>query len=121
MIVAPYSRARFAAIPDLPAAVGPQMTRILFTAKPTIQLVPRQLHDRRAAMHVVRGKLRVTQRCEQRSHLALRKHFPALDRRFAGNRRREMLMPRRGARNAITGQRVESLSQTAFRIESPMR
>src|SRR5512147_1467538 len=97
------------------------MTRILFTAKSAIQLVPRQLHDRRATVHVVRRKLCVTQRGEQRSHLALRKHFPALDRRFACNGRSEMLMTRRGARNAITGQRVERISQAAFGIESPMR
>ncbi len=43
---------------DFPAPVGPQMMRSLLPAKATLEFVPAELHDRRAAVHVVRRKRR---------------------------------------------------------------
>ena len=57
------------AIADLPAAVGPQITRILFAAKPPVQLVPPELHDCGSPVNIVSRKRRVAKRREQRAHL----------------------------------------------------
>ena len=65
MIVALYSSASRSAMFDLPAAVGPQMTRILSPAKAAVELVPGELHYRRTAVYIVRWKIRVAKRCEQ--------------------------------------------------------
>src|SRR5215217_6518258 len=64
-------RANHSAAKVLPAPVGPQMTRIgsLLSSKATLELGPRQLHDGRAAVHVVRRKRRLAQRDVQRAHL----------------------------------------------------
>jgi hypothetical protein len=121
MIVAPYSRASVAAIEDLPAAVGPQMTRTLFPSKSPLQLVPRELDDSRAAVHVVRGEFRITERCEKCPHLALRERFARLDGGLARNGRREMLVTRSGTRDPVARQRIERLPQAALGIESTMR
>src|SRR5687767_4676318 len=121
MIVAPYSRVRLAAIADLPAAVGPQITRTLLPAKPSVQLVPSDLHDRGPPVHVVRGQLRVAERREQGAHLRNRKGVPGFDRCLACDRGSKVLVPGRGAGHSITCQRVESLSQALLGIESAMR
>src|SRR5512141_1262815 len=100
----PISRANHIAAAVLPAAVGPQITRtgtsfrasttrdacaLLLPAKAALELRPAQLHDRRTAMHVVRGQPGVAERDEERAHLALRELVACLDRRLACDRCRE--------------------------------
>src|SRR6185503_7589529 len=121
------SSASRSAIAVFPAAVGPQMTSTsprsveLFAAEASLNLVPRELHDRRAAMHVVRGKRRIAQRDEQRAHLSRRQRVARLDRRLARDRRGESFMARMRSRLAIAGERRERFAQTAFGIEAWMR
>ena len=55
----------------LPTAVGPTRTGTLPPAKPPLQLLARQLHDRRAPVHVVRRQLGGEQPEQQLPHLAL--------------------------------------------------
>src|SRR5947209_1367852 len=66
------------AISLFPAAVGPQITGMKecsSAAKAALELVPREMHDGRPAMDVVRGKLRRRERDEEQ---ALRGHLAAL-------------------------------------------
>src|SRR5438045_2497662 len=98
------SRDNHVATAVLPAAVGPQMTRIgssLLTAKPTLELGPGQLHDRGASVHVVSGKRRVAQCDEQRAHLAERQLVACLHCRLARDCCREALMLRVRTTDAI--------------------
>src|ERR671921_2155917 len=92
MIVAPRRSARASAAADLPAAVGPQMIRRSAPAKAALELIPRQMNDRRASMDVVRRKRRAREREEERAHLALRQHVSRLDRRLACHGRGELLV-----------------------------
>src|SRR4051812_26542552 len=88
----------------LPAAVGPQITRMaspcaaspapLLPAKAALELGPRELHDGGAAVHVVRGQARLAECDEERAHLALRELVARLDGRLARDGRREALVPR---------------------------
>src|SRR6478672_7989206 len=82
----------------LPAAVGPQITRTTgrassLAAKAPLELGPRELHDRRPAVDVVRRQLRLAERDEQRAHLAGGELVARLDRRLAGDGRREPFVP----------------------------
>ena len=86
-----------------------------------LDFVPGEMNDRRAAVDVVRGKLRVAERREQRAHLALRELLARLDRRLARDSRREPLVSRRRAGDAIPRQRIERLAQTALGVEPRMR
>src|SRR4051812_37884719 len=104
-----------------PAAVGPQTTRMSAPPEASLNLVPGQLHDRRAAMDVVRRQRRIAQRDEQRAHLTRRQRVAGFDGRLARHRRCEPLMTRMCARLAITGERCERLAQTLLRIETRMR
>ena len=69
MIVVGSRSASHAAIALFPAAVGPQTTSTSSSAEAALNLVPPELHDRGTAVHVVRGKRRVAEGDEQRSHL----------------------------------------------------
>src|SRR5688500_4694756 len=121
MTTAPYRSASARASDDLPAAVGPQMTRTLSSAKSAIELVPRELHDRGASVHVVRRETRRRERQEQRAHLARREDVAGLDGRLARDGRGEALVPGRGARHAVAGERIECLAKAAQGIEAWMR
>ena len=55
-----------------PPRSGRRSTAISAPAEASLNLVPGQMDDRRAPVHVVRGKGRVAQRDEQRAHLARR-------------------------------------------------
>jgi hypothetical protein len=82
-IAAPYRAARSSAMPDFPAAVGPQMMRSLTAPKPSLYFVPGEVDDRRSPMYVMSGQSGVAKGREQRAHLALRQFFSSLDRGFA--------------------------------------
>src|SRR6478672_325530 len=97
MIVTASRSASQRAIALFPAAVGPQMTRMSATSKAAVELIPRQLDDGCAAMHVVRGQRGVAQRDEQRAHLARRELVPGFDRCLARDGGSETLVPRRRA------------------------
>src|ERR1051325_11138298 len=97
------------------------MTRSLPAAKTTLHFVPGQMNNGRAAMHVVRGKGRIAQRREQRSHFALRKFFSRFDRGFACDSCREPLMTRGSSGDPIAGEAVERFSQATLGIEPWMR
>src|SRR5258706_5415921 len=121
MIVAPYSRARRRAMLDLPAAVGPQMTGTLSPAKAPVELVPRELHDCRTTVNVVRREIRVSKRREQRPHFRERQRLASLDCRFARNGCREMLVTCCRTGNTVTRQRVERFAQTSLGVEPCVR
>src|SRR5512138_3763151 len=76
-----------------PTAVGPTNTGTLAAAKPSLQLLARQLHDGRAPVHVVRRKLGREQPEQQLAHLALVQPLARLDRCPARVGRREPLQP----------------------------
>src|SRR5204862_1975462 len=107
-----------------PADVGPHTTGIataLLPTKAALELGPRELDDRRAAMDIVRRKPRLAERDEQRAHLGRRELVPCLDRGLARDRGGEALVPRVRRRRAITRERGERLAQAAFGIEARMR
>src|SRR3954468_17901061 len=88
-----------------PAAVGPQMTRTgSASSEATLNLVPRELHDRRSAVDVVCGQGRVAKCDKQRAHLAWRERITRFDRGFAGNGRGQTFMLRVRPRVAIARQ-----------------
>src|SRR5437762_10018096 len=108
MMVAGTRWASRNAISLFPAAVGPQITGIKecsSAAKAALELVPREMHDGRPAMDVVRGKLRRRERDEQRAHLARREHVARLDRALARHGCRQTLVPRRSARGVNATER----------------
>src|SRR5688572_26283170 len=91
MIDAPNRSASASAIADLPAAVGPQITRSSSTrsdeesrrsaaAETSLDLVPRQADDRGPPVHVVGGERRASERDEERAHLACGELVAGLDR-----------------------------------------
>src|SRR3954464_14289569 len=92
MMARPVDSATLSAISDFPAAVGPQMTRTSAPAETSFKLVPGDLHDRRATVHVVRGQRGIAERNEQSAHLAERQLLPCLDGCLARDGRGEMLM-----------------------------
>src|SRR4051812_8737506 len=99
--------ARRSASPVFPAAVGPQMTRMgpaLLSAKAALELGPRELHDGRPTMTVVRRERRVAERNEECTHLAGGELVARLDRRLAGDGRGEPLVPRVRRRLSIAGE-----------------
>src|SRR4051812_25113706 len=106
---------------DLPAAVGPAITRMSASAKTSLELVPGEAHDCRATMHVVRGKSGCAQRDVERAHLRRREQVAGFDRRFTGDGGRKLLVLRRGGRLAVSGEGGEGLAQTALRVEARMR
>src|SRR5919201_6482663 len=101
------------AMADFPAAVGPQMTRSLPSAKAALDLVPGELHDGGSAVHVVRRQLGSGEGDEERAHLGGREQVAGLDRRLAGERGSQSLVPRGGSGQPVARQRVERLAQTA--------
>src|ERR1700674_260805 len=116
MMLAARCRASAIATPDLPAAVGPQMTRsgssaTLLAPKPSLDLVPGQQHDGRPSVHVVRWQRSTGQREIQRLHLRQRELITALDSRLARECRGELLMPPGTACQTIAGQRSQSVAQ----------
>src|SRR5687768_14805634 len=111
---APWRRAMPMASDDLPAAVGPAMTRRSASAKAALELVPPDTDDGRAPVHVVRGERRAGERDVQRAHLVGRERIAGLDRRLAGHGRRQSLVTRGAAGDAVAGERVEGVAQAAF-------
>src|SRR5207302_7648827 len=94
------------AISLFPAAVGPQITGMKecsSAAKAALELVPREMHDGRPAMDVVRGKLRRRERDEQRAHLARRQYLAGPERALPRHGCRQPLMPARGGRVPVPG------------------
>src|SRR5260221_11797344 len=105
----------------LPAAVGPQMTRIgalLLSAKATLELGPGELHDRGPPVDVVRRQSRLGERNEEGPHLALRELVTRIDARLACDRRREPFMTRASPAVAVSGQRRKRFTQTPLRVEA---
>ena len=72
-------------------------------------------------MHVVRRQFRIAERCEKRPHLSLRELLPCLDCCLARHGCGKMLVSRCGPCDPVSGQRIETLSQASFGIESSMR
>src|SRR6187549_305812 len=108
----------------LPAAVGPHTTgivRALLPTKAALELGPRELDDGRATVDVVRGKPRLAQRDEERTHLGRRQLVARLDRRLARDGGGETLVTRVRRRRAISGERGERLAQAALGVEAGMR
>src|SRR5690348_15632737 len=112
---------------DFPAAVGPTMTRMTSSrrasgaTKAALHLAPGELHDRRAAMHVVRREPRVAQRDEERAHLVGRERVPRLHRGLARHGREHALVSRGGGGDAIAGEGRERLAEATLRVEATMR
>src|SRR5690242_4231613 len=104
-----------------PAAVGPQMMRSSASTKAALDLVPGEMHDRRAAVDVVRRERRGGEGDVQRAHLTERERIASLDGGLAGERRREMLVARGGRRVSTPCERVERFAQAARRIEAGVR
>src|SRR3990170_6270858 len=114
-MIAPLKRsASQYAISDFPAAVGPQMTRILPPSKSPLDFVPGEMYDGRPAVDIVRGEPGITESGKERSHLGRGQLLAGLDRRLAGNGRSESLVLRRGAGDPVPRQRVERLPQAAL-------
>src|SRR6185436_8726146 len=91
------------------------------SSEASLNLVPGELHDRRAAMDVVRGELRIAKRDEQRAHLARRERVARLDRRLARDRGGELLVARVRPGLAIARECAERVAQAALRIEARVR
>src|SRR5690349_7714669 len=107
----------------LPDAVGPQMTGITrrsLPAKAPLELRPGELHDGGAAVDVVRGELRGTERDEQGAHLARRQLVARLDGRLACNGGGESLVARVRARVTVAGEGGERLAQATLGVEARM-
>src|SRR5678816_1510075 len=121
MISAPRDSASAIAIDDLPAPVGPQMTRTLLSSEAALELIPGDLHDRRPAVDVVCGERGGRQTDVQRLHFRERERVTTLDRRFARDGRGETLVARGRAGDAITRQRIERVAQASQRIEARVR
>src|SRR5689334_19210220 len=120
-MIASYCSASSMASADLPAPVGPQMTRTLLASETSIELIPGDLHDRGTAVHVVRGQRGIGETDVERLHLRRRQNVAALDRGLARDRRRQSLVARRGARHTIARESVERVAQTTQRVEPRMR
>src|SRR4029453_1953336 len=95
--------------------------RTLLSPEAAIELIPRDLHDRRSAVHVVRWQGGAGETHVERLHLSGRQDVTGLDRRLAGDRRGESLVPRCRARHAIARERIERIAQAPQRIEPRMR
>src|SRR5688500_17208695 len=121
MMTAPCSCAMAIAIADLPAAVGPQMTRTLLPSEAPFELIPGDLHDRRSTVHVVRGKRSRRERDEQGPHLAGRQGVAGLDGRLARHRRGQALVACGGAGQPVARECVECFANAPERIEAGMR
>src|SRR5260221_971818 len=105
----------------LPAAVGPQMTRIgalLLSAKATLELGPGELHDRGPPLDVVRRQSRLCERNEEGPHFALREFVTRLDGPLSCDRRRDSFMTRVCRGVAVSGQRRKRFTQTPLRVEA---
>src|SRR5581483_8368454 len=97
------------------------MTATSTAAESALNLVPGELHDGRATVHVMRGELRVAERDVERAHLARREEIARLDGRLARDGGREALVARVDAGLAVAGERGERLAHAAFGIEPRMR
>src|SRR5262249_45273243 len=105
----------------LPAAVGPQITAISATAESALNLVPCELHDRRAAMNVVRRQFRIAERDEQRTHLPGGKLVAGLDRGLARDGGRQSFVPRVCPCITVASQRGQCLPHATLGVEARMR
>src|SRR5688572_15019511 len=94
------------------------MMRSSASAKPAVDFVPRDVDDRRAPMHVVRGQRGRTQRKVEGAHFPGRERIARLDGGLARNRRRQALMSRRSAGEPAAGERIEGLADAPLRIET---
>ena len=97
------------------------MIRSLAPAKPPLYLVPGEVDNRRSAVEVVCRKSRVAKRGEERAHLRLRQLHTGLDRRFAGDRRRETLVLRGSAGDTVSRESIERLPQTTLGVKARVR
>src|SRR6185503_4934297 len=124
MMVAPMRGAKRIATALFPAPVGPQITGTSGSSAPSkapLELIPRQIHDRAAAMHVMGWERRGRERDEEGAHLLRRERITRLDRGLARHRRRESLVSSMQSGRAIAAQRSERLAQTPLRIEARVR
>src|SRR5439155_7149716 len=113
------ARARATAV--FPTAVGPTRTGTLAAAKPALQLLARQLDDRRAAMYVVRREVGREELQQQLTHLALFQVLPGLDGRPAGERCGEVLQPVGPAAEPSACEIGHELLEARARVESRVR
>src|SRR5678816_3848032 len=120
-MIAPWRSASSMASADLPAPVGPHMTRTLFAPKASIELIPGDLHDRGSAVHVMSGQRRVRETDVEGLHLRRREKIAALDRSLARDGRGETLVARRRAGHAIASECIERIAETAQRVEARVR
>src|SRR5919108_4883718 len=121
MIIAASRSASESASADFPAAVGPQMMRRSVSAKPAVDLVPREMNDRGSTVHVVRWKHGRSERRVERAHLVGRERVARLDCRFACDGRCKSLVSLRVASEPVASERIESFAQTPLSVEARMR
>ena len=120
-MLAPNFAASVRAIADLPAAVGPQMTRTLSPAEAPLNFLPGEMHDNRSAVDVVRGELRPGECHKKRAHLGLAELIASFDCRFARDSCRKALVLCATAGAAISSQCRQCVAQTTLGIEARMR
>ncbi len=72
-------------------------------------------------MHVMRRQRRIAKRDEERPHFVQRQFLPGLDRRFARDGRRQVLVPRGGCRGPIPRQGRQRVAQALLGVEPWMR
>src|SRR5690606_13027881 len=119
----PFRAAIRSAIADLPAAVGPQMTRSARSSAPeaSLELIPAEVYEDGAAVHVVCGKPAAPKVAVESLHLVMRECVTSLHRGLARNGCRQQLVPRVHAGHTVAGERVESLTQTSLGVEPGVR
>src|SRR5437867_8059269 len=113
-----------AATAVLPTPVGPTRTGTRGRSgspKPPLQLVLRQLHDRRPPEHVVGRQGGADDTHYDLPHLVLREPLAGLDRGAAGEGGGEALQPVRQAAEAAAREIGHELLQAARRVEPWMR
>ncbi len=104
-----------------PTAVGPTSTGTLAPAKPALQLLPGQLHDRGAAVHVVRRQIGGEEAEQQLAHLPLVQPLPRLDRGAAGVGGGEALQPVGPAAEPPARQVGDHLAEAGRGVEARVR
>src|SRR4249919_1096136 len=98
---------------DLPAPVGPQMTRTLLSSEAPVELIPGDLHDRGPTMHVVGRQRRGGETHVERLHLRRRERVASFDGGFARDGGGEAFVASSRTRHTIAGERIQRVSQAA--------
>src|SRR6476619_1810628 len=95
---------------DLPAPVGPQMTRTLLSSEATVELIPSDLHNRGPTVHVVRRQCRAGETHVERLHLRWRERVAGFDGGLARDGGGQPFVPSSRTRHAVAGERIQRVS-----------